>query len=156
MNFNLTMIGQSITFFLFVWFCFKYIWPLLIQALDERKQKIADGLAAAERGKKEQELAQAGAAQKLKEAKEQARGIIAQAEKRHAEIVDQARDDAKDEAAKIVAAAQAEIEQETNRAREALRGKVVDLALAGASKILEREVSIEDHHAVLEKLSAKL
>ena len=156
MNFNLTLIGQSITFLLFVWFCYQFIWPPLIKALDERKQKIADGLAAAERGVKEQELAKAGAAEKLKEAKEQARTIIAQAEKRHGEIVDQAKDDAKDEAAKIVAAAQSEIDQQANRAREELRSQVIDLALAGASKILEREVSIEDHNASLEKLSASL
>lgn len=156
MNFNLTLFGQSFTFLVFVWFCFKFIWPPIIKALDERKQKIADGLAAAERGVKEQELAKSSAAEKLKEAKEQARTIIAQAEKRHAEIVDQAKDDARDEAAKIVAAAQSEIEQEANRAREELRNKVIDLVLVASTKILQREVTIEDHNAALEKLSAGL
>jgi len=156
MNINLTLIGQSITFAIFVWFCMKFIWPFIIEALNERKQKIADGLAAAERGAKEQEMAEAKAAVILKEAKEQARTIIAQAEKRHGEIVDLAKDDAKGEAAKIVAAAQSEIEQETNRAREELRGKVIDLALVASSKILEREVRVEDHNAALEKLSASL
>jgi len=156
MNINLTLIGQSITFAIFVWFCMKFIWPFIIEALDDRKQKIADGLAAAERGAKEQQMAEAKAADILKEAKEQARVIISQAEKRHGEIVDQAKQDAKTEAAKIVAAAHSEIEQETNRAREELRGKVIDLALAASAKILEREVKVEDHNAALEKLSASL
>lgn len=156
MNINLTLIGQSITFALFVWFCMKFIWPPLMAALDERKQKIADGLAAAERGTKEQEMAEARSADILKEAKEQARTIIAQAEKRHVEIVDQAKDDARDTAAKIVETAQSEIEQEANRAREELRSKVIDLALIASSKILQREVKIEDHNAALEKLSASL
>ncbi|HEY5734610.1 MAG TPA: F0F1 ATP synthase subunit B [Gammaproteobacteria bacterium] len=156
MNINLTLIGQSITFAVFVWFCMKFIWPPIVAALDERKQKIADGLAAAERGAKEQELAQEKAIVVIKEAKEQARTIIAQAEKRNAEIVDAAKDEAKQEADRIIVAAKAEVEQEINRAKEELRGKVVDLALAGASKILEREVKIEDHNASLEKLSANL
>ena len=113
-------------------------------------------LAAAERGAKEQELAQEKAVVVIKEAKEQARTIIAQAEKRNAEIVDAAKDEAKEEADRILVAAKAEVEQEINRAKEELRGKVIDLALAGASKILEREVKIEDHNASLEKLSANL
>ncbi len=156
MNINLTLIGQSITFAVFVWFCMKFVWPPIMQALEERKQKIADGLAAAERGVKEQELAQAKAVETLQEAKEQARTIITQAERRHAEIVEQAKDDAKEEAARIVTAAHAEVEQEASRVREELRGKVVDLALVASSKILEREVSAEDHNAMLEKLSASL
>ena len=156
MNINLTLIGQSITFAIFVWFCMKFIWPPIVAALDERKQKIADGLAAAERGAKEQELAEEKAVAVIKEAKEQARTIISQAEKRNAEIVDEAKGEAREEAERIIVAAKAEVEQEANRAREELRGKVIDLALAGASKILEREVKIEDHNASLEKLSANL
>lgn len=156
MNINLTLIGQSITFAVFVWFCMKFIWPPVMAALNERKQKIADGLAAAERGAKEQELAQEKAVVVIKEAKEQARTIISQAEKRNAEIVDAAKDEAREEAERIITAAKAEAEQEMNRAKEELRSKVVDLALAGASKILEREVKIEDHNASLEKLSADL
>lgn len=156
MNINLTLIGQSITFAIFVWFCMKFIWPPIVAALDERKQRIADGLAAAERGAKEQELAQEKAIAVIKEAKEQARTIISQAEKRNAEIVDLAKDEAREEAERIIVAAKAEVEQEANRAREELRSKVIDLALAGASKILEREVKIEDHNASLEKLSANL
>lgn len=156
MNINLTLIGQSITFAVFVWFCMRFVWPPIMQALEDRKQKIADGLAAAERGMKEQGLAQSRAAETLQEAKEQARTIIAQAERRHAEIVDQAKDDAREEAARIVAAAHAEVEQEANRVREELRGKVIDLALVASGKILEREVNVEDHNATLKKLSASL
>jgi len=156
MNINLTLIGQSITFAIFVWFCMKFIWPPIVAALDERKQKIADGLAAAVRGNREQELAQEKAVAVIKEAKEQARTIISQAEKRNAEIVDLAKDEAREEAERIIIAAKAEVDQEANRAREELRSKVIDLALAGASKILEREVKIEDHNASLEKLSANL
>ena len=111
MNFNLTLIGQSITFFLFVWFCFKFIWPPLVKALDERKQKIADGLAAAERGEKAQEVGEKAAEALIAEAKEQARTIISQAEKRNAEIVDEAKDEAKEEAERIIVAAKAEVEQ---------------------------------------------
>lgn len=156
MNINATLIGQSITFAVFVWFCMKYIWPPIMVALEQRRQKIADGLAAAERGVKEQQLAQGKAAEILKEAKEQARTIIAQAEKRHTEIVDQAKHDAGEEAARVLAAARAEVEQEANRVREELRGKVVDLALTASSRILQREVNVEDHRASLQKLSASL
>ena len=156
MNFNLTLFGQSFTFLLFVWFCYQFIWPPLIKALDERKQKIADGLAAAERGEKAQEVGEQAAEVLVKEAKDQARTIISQAEQRNTEIVDQAKDEAKVEADRILVAAKAEVAQEANRAREELRNKVIDLALAGASKILEREVKIEDHNASLEKLSAQL
>ncbi len=156
MNINLTLIGQSITFAVFVWFCMKFVWPPIMQALEDRKQKIADGLAAAERGVKEQQFAQSKAVETLQEAKEQARTIIAQAERRHVEIVDRAKDDAREEASRIIAAAHAEVEQEANRAREELRGKVIDLVLTASSKILEREVDVEDHNATLEKLSASL
>ena len=156
MNINLTLIGQSITFAVFVWFCMKFIWPFIVKALDDRKQKIADGLADAERGAKDLELARDKAKSILHEAKEQARTIIAQAEKRGAEIIEQSKLDAKEESGRIVTAAQAEIDQEVNRAREELRGKVIDLALVASTKILEREVKIEDHNASLEKISASL
>lgn len=156
MNINLTLLGQSLTFAVFVWFCMKFIWPPVMAALNERKQTIADGLAAAERGVKERQQAKAQAAETIDAAKRQAREIITQAEKRRAEIVEQAKQDAKHEAAKVAAAAQAEVEQAANRAREELRGKVVDLALAAAAKVLRREVSEKDHHAALRQLSAEL
>ena len=133
MNINLTLIGQSITFAVFVWFCMKFVWPPIMAALNERKQKIADGLAAAERGAHEQELAQKKATETMHEAKQQAQEIINQAQKRASEIVDEAKEGARAEAERIVTAANAEIEQEVNRAREQLRGQVASLAVAGAS-----------------------
>ncbi len=156
MNMNATLIGQFIAFFIFVWFCMKFVWPPLINALNERKKQIADGLAAAERGKHEQELAQKRAAEVLHEAKQQASEIINRAEKRANEIVDEAKADAKTEGDRIVTAAQAEIDQEVNRAREMLRGQVVSIAVAGAEKVLEKEIDESSHSELLNKLVAEI
>ena len=156
MNINLTLIGQTITFMVFVWFCMKFIWPPLVKALEERKQKIADGLAAAERGQREQHLAEERAAEKLKEAKAQAQEILNQAQKRASEIVDEAKGTARVEGERIITAAQAEIEQEANRAREALRAQVAELAVAGAGKILKREIDAKAHEDLLNDLVAQL
>jgi F-type H+-transporting ATPase subunit b len=156
MNFNATLIGQSITFIVFVWFCMKFIWPPVMHALEERKKKIADGLAAAEHGKHEQELAEERAKEILREAKDQAGEIISRADKRAAEIVEEAKEDAREEGARLLTAARAEIDQEVNRAREALRGKVVSIALAGAGKVLEREVDESAHGELLNKLAAEI
>ena len=156
MNINLTLIGQSITFALFVWFCYAYVWPPLINALTERKKQIADGLAAAERGQHEHELAEKKAIERLKEAKGQASEILAQAQKRATEIVDEAKDDARTEADRIKSGANAEIEQEVNRAREHLRQEVVTLAMAGAEKVLKREVDAAAHASALNDLAEQL
>jgi len=154
MNINLTLIGQSITFAIFVWFCYAYIWPPLVNALTERQKKIADGLAAAERGQREHELAEKKAVEHLKEAKGQASDIIAQAQKRANEIVDEAKDDARTEAERIKT--NAEIEQEVNRAREHLRQEVVALAISGAEKVLKREVDKDAHASTLNDLATQL
>ncbi len=156
MNINLTLIGQSITFALFVWFCMKYIWPPVMGALEARRKEIADGLAAAERGQHEQELAEKRATEHIREAKGQASDIVAQAQKRASEIVEEAKGDAKTEADRIVTGANAEIEQETNRAREQLRKEVVGLAIAGAEKVLKREVDKDNHASALDDLAAQL
>ncbi|HGG61007.1 MAG TPA: F0F1 ATP synthase subunit B [Gammaproteobacteria bacterium] len=156
MNINLTLIGQTISFFFFVWFCMKYVWPPLINAMQERKEKIADGLAAVERGKHEQALAEERAKDDLKKAKEQAAEILAKAERRASEIVDEAKEAAMEEGARIKTAAQAEIEQEVNRAKESLRKEVSALALSGAQKILGREIDADAHKAVLDELVAEL
>ena len=156
MNINLTLIGQSITFAVFVWFCYKFVWPPLINALTERKKQIADGLAAAERGQHEQELAEKKATERLKEAKGTASEIITQAQKRASEIVDEAKEDARTEADRIKAGADAEIEQEVNRAREHLRQEVVTLAMAGAEKVLKREVDANAHASTLNDLARQL
>lgn len=156
MNINLTLIGQSITFAFFVWFCMKFVWPPLMAALNERKQKIADGLAAAEKGKHDEELAKQRAVDELKQAKAKAQEIISQAEKRASEIVEEAKDNARTEGQRIIAAANAEIEQEVNRAREQLRGQVVNLAVAGAGKVLKREIDAKANEDLLKDLVAQL
>lgn len=156
MNINLTLIGQSITFAVFVWFCYAYVWPPLVNALAERKKQISEGLAAAQRGQHEQELAEKKAAEHLKEAKGQASDIIVQAQKRAGEIVDEAKDDARTEAERIKIGADAEIEQEINRAREQLRQQVAVLAIAGAEKILKQEVNAEAHAGTLSALAEQL
>jgi len=156
MNINLTLIGQSITFALFVWFCFKFVWPPLVGALAERSKKIADGLAAAERGQHEQELAEKRAAEHIKEAKSQATDIISMAQKRAKEIEEAAKDEARAEAERIKTGAAAEIEQEVNRAREHLRKEVIALAIAGAEKVLQQEVNAAAHASALQDLAAQL
>jgi F-type H+-transporting ATPase subunit b len=156
MNINATLIGQAIAFFLFVVFCMKYVWPPILQALEERKKKIADGLAAGEHGKREQALAEDRAKELLREAKEQAGEIITRADKRAAEIVDESKDDARAEGERLLTAAKADISQELNRVKEDLRGQVVSIALAGASKVLEREVDETAHAELMNKLAAEI
>jgi len=156
MNFNATLIGQSITFIFFVWFCMKFVWPPIMNALETRKKQIADGLAAADRGKHELELAAKKAGDNMRDAKAQAAEVIAQAEKRAAQIIEEAKVAAKEEGDRQLAAAQANIAQETNRARESLREQVAGLAGAGAEKILRREVNAQTHADLLGQLKAEL
>ena len=156
MNFNATLIGQSITCIFFVWFCMKFVWPPIMNALETRKKQIADGLAAGDRGKHELELAAKKAADKLRDAKAQAGEVIAQADKRAAQIIEEAKMAAKEEGERQLAAAQANIAQETNRARESLRDQVAALAVAGAEKILRREVNAQTHADLLGQLKAEL
>ena len=156
MNINITLIGESIAFFLFVWFCMKFIWPPLTKALEDRKRTIADGLAAAEKGKYEQELGQKKALETIKKARQDATEVIALAEKRAADIADQAKDHARVEAERIVAAARADIEQEINRAKEQLRQAVSELAVVGAERILEKEVDAKAHARLLEAVVKQL
>ncbi len=156
MNINLTLIAQLISFAVFVWFTMKFVWPPIMKALEERKAKIADGLAAAERGQHEQELAEKKAAERLHEAKQQAAEIVAKAEKRANEIVDDAKTDARTEGDRLVTAARAEIEQETNKAREVLREKVAELAVAGAEKILRKEINAAAHQDIVTALAKQI
>jgi F-type H+-transporting ATPase subunit b len=156
MNINATLIGQAIAFFLFVMFCMKYVWPPIMHALQERKKKIADGLAAAERGKHEKQLAEERAKEILREVKEQAGEIINRAEKRANEIIDEAKGDAREEGSRLLTAARAEINQEINRAKEDLRGQVVALAMLGAGKVLQREVNEKVHAELLTQLAAEI
>jgi len=152
MNINLTLIGQSIMFFMFVWFCMKVVWPPIMKALADRRVKIAEGLAAGERAVREQELAQERARQTLHDAKMQATEVVTLAQKRAAEIVEEAKDDARAEGERLLSAARTEIDQESNRAREELRKRIGELAVAGAEKILQREINADAHRDIVESL----
>ena len=156
MNINATIIGQSIAFAVFVWFCMKYVWPPIMQALNDRKKQIADGLEAAARGQKDLELAQDRAGKQLREARTEAQGIIELANKRATQIVDEAKEQARQEAERIKVAAQAEIEQEANRAREALRTQVATLAVAGAERILGENLDESANSRLVDDLVAEL
>lgn len=156
MNINLTLIGQAISFAMFVAFCMKFVWPPLIGALRERQATIAEGLAAAEQGAQAQEVAQAEAQQLVSDAKTQAAEIVSQAQRRGSEIVDEAKQQAVTESDRIRTSAQAEIDQEVVSARETLRTQVSSVAVAGAERILKREVDANSHAAVLDELIAKI
>ncbi len=152
MNINLTLLLEMVFFALFVWFTMKYVWGPIMGALDERKAKIADGLAASEKGLKDQELAEENAKQVIKEAKKEAADIIAQAKSRDTQMIEEAKGKATEEADRIMAGAQAEIDQEVNRAKDTLRKQVSDLAVSGAGKILGKEVDANAHKDALKKL----
>jgi len=156
MNFNATLIGQIIAFGVFWWFCAKFIWPLITGALEERNAKIADGLAAAEKGIQELADAEQRAKEILQEGKAQSQGFIAQAQKRADELVEESKQTARAEGERILTAARAEIDQETQQARKELRQQVASLALAGAEQILMREVDQSTHKEVLGKVSRGL
>ena len=156
MNINLTLIAQLVSFAVFVWFTMKFVWPPLVKAMDERKAKIADGLASAERGKHEQELAEKRAKDTLHQAKQQAAEIKANADKQAALIIEEARDKAKEEGQRQLVAAKAEIEQEINKAREALRTRVAELAVLGAEKILRKEINADAHKDIVESVANQI
>ena len=151
-----TLLGQTIAMIFFVWFCMKYIWPHILNAIEERQTKIADGLAAAERGQQKLEQAQAEADDIVAEARKQATGILDQAHARANEIVADGKADGVKERDRQLAVARAEIEQETNRAREELRGQVSAIAVASAEKILNREIDSAAHDDILGKLAREL
>lgn len=152
MNINATLIGQTIAFVVFVLFCMKFVWPPLLGAIEARQKKIADGLAASDRAEKDLELAQKNAAEQIREAKDQAADIIEQAKKRATQIVDEETQRGNEEREKIIAQGNANIEAERNRAKEELRKQVAALAVAGAEKILEREIDASAHSDIVEKL----
>jgi len=155
-NINLTIIGQAIAFAIFVMFCMKYVWPPITAALAERKKKIAEGLDAADRAERDLQLAQEKATENMRKGKEEAAAIIEQANKRANQIIDEAKEKALEEANRVKTAKEAELEQEVNQAREALRGQVATLALAGAEKVLEASIDEAAHAQLVEKLAAEL
>lgn len=140
MNLNLTLVGQVITFILFVWFTMKFVWPPLLAVMDERRKQVADGLAAAQQGKDELELAQHKSKDLIAEAKTQAGSIVEQAHQRANHIIEEAKHDAREEGDRLLHLAQNDIQQEVNQAREQLISQVATLAVAGAEKILKEEV----------------
>ena len=156
MNLNATLIAQLIVFFILVWFTMKYVWPPIAKALDERADKIAEGLAAAERGKSDFEQAEKKVAELLADGRNQATELVANAEKRAAQIVEEAKNQASVEAARIAAQAKSDVEQETNRVREALREQVAALAVKGAEAILRSEVNAAKHADLLANLKQEL
>jgi F-type H+-transporting ATPase subunit b len=156
MDFNLTLIGQSVAMIVFVWFCMKWIWPPVMAAIEQRRKEIADGIAAGEKGQKELADARHGSEAILADARQKAMQVTDVAHKRGNDLVNEAKSLATSESARIVAAAKSEAANEQNRARDGLRKEVAALALAGATKVLGREVDAKAHAALLDELAAEL
>ena len=156
MNINLTLIAQAVSFAILIWFTVKFVWPPLLTAIETRQKEIADGLAAGERGRNELEQASKRSADAVNEARQRASEIIAQAEKRATTIIEEAKGSAKVEGDRIVASAKAEVEQEVNRAKEGLRSQVATLAIAGAEKILRKEIDAKAHEDILNAIAKEL
>jgi F-type H+-transporting ATPase subunit b len=156
MNINFTLVAQAIAFAVLIWFTVKFVWPPLLKAIETRQKEIADGLAAAQEGKSALEVAAKKSEAALTEAKQKASEIIGQAEKRASQIIEEAKNNAKVEGDRIIAGAKAEIDQEVNRAKEGLRAQVSSLAVAGAEKILRKEIDAKAHSDMLSKLAAEL
>ena len=156
MDIGMTLLGQALSFAVLIWVTAKFIWPPLMAAIEERQQKIAEGLAAADRSKKDLAQAEEKVNEVLREARSKASEIINQAEARRAQIIDLAKEEAIEEGNRQKAAALAEIESASNRAREDLRRQVSALAVAGAEKLLRREIDGNAHKALLDELAAEI
>lgn len=156
MNITATLIGQILTFAVFVWFIKAFLWEPILKMMEDRKKRIADGLEAAEQGHRDKELAQQRAKDRLHTARQEAAEIINQAQKRAGEIVEEAKTAARDEGERIKVLAQEEIDQEVNRAKEKLRHQVAVIAVSGAEKVLSKEIDAKAHNAALEELAAQI
>ena len=156
MNINFTLFAQAIVFAAFIWFTVKFVWPPMLRAIETRQKTIADGLAAAEQGKRSLETSSRQANDEIQAARARAQEILAQAEKRGAQLVEEAKSAAKEESSREKVAAKAEIAQEVSRAREQLRDQVATLAVAGAEKILRREVDAKAHADLLATIRMQL
>ena len=156
MSINVTLFVQMLVFALLVWFTMKFIWPVILEAMEEREQRIADGLAAAEKGRSDLEAAATEADSIVSAARDQARDILGKANSRAAGIVEEARTQGEEEKRKRLESAQAEIDVEVNRARDELRGQVAAIAVAGAEKVLAREIDTEAHRELLDRLATDL
>jgi F-type H+-transporting ATPase subunit b len=155
-NINLTLIVQMIVFILLIWFTMKFVWPMILEPMNERETRIAKGLAAAEAGEKELTAARDKADAIVREARERASHIIDQAQHRANDLVEQAKGAASSEAARIVVGAQQQIELDTTRAREALRREVAGIAVGAASKLLGREIDARAHADLLDQLATEI
>jgi F-type H+-transporting ATPase subunit b len=155
-NFNATLIGQTIAMIFFVWFCVKFIWPVIMNAIEARQIEIADGLAAAEKGQASLAAAETETARIVGDARQQAKSILDQAHARASEIVEAAKGEGEAEKKRLLEAAQTELEVEINRARDELRGQVAAIAMAGAEQVLAREIGSDTHRELLDSLAAKL
>ena len=156
MSINATLIAQMIVFLVLIWVTMKFIWPPLTKAMDDRAQRIAEGLSAAERARKELADADARVAEEIKKARSEAMAIIDRATQQANQIIEKAKQDAIVEATRQKATAAADIESMTHRAREELRGQVATLAVSGAEKILKREIDANAHKALLDQLVAEM
>ncbi|GBF31460.1 ATP synthase subunit b [bacterium MnTg04] len=156
MDINLTLIGQAMAFIVFVYFCMKFIWPPIIQALEERQQGVADGIAASDKAHTELAAATDKSEAIIAEARERALEIVDQASQRASQVMADAKSDAVAAGKRLVEAARSEIEQESNRAKDSLRGEIASIAIAGAGKLLNREVDKKTHADLLDKLAAEL
>jgi F-type H+-transporting ATPase subunit b len=156
MSITATLFGQIMTFAILVWFINKTLWGPMTAMLEKRKEKIADGLAAAEHNIKSKELAEKNAIEKVKEGKEQASTIIALAHKRSTELIEEAKENAKLEGKRMLTAAEADIAQEAERFKEGIRGKVVDITIAAASKIIKKEVDAKAHDILLKDVVGQI
>lgn len=156
MDINATIIGQFITFAILVWFTMKFVWPPIIKTMHDREKKIAAGLEAAERSKRELEVAEHKAQSIIREAKQQASQIIEQANLHSAKLIEDAKHQGKLENQRIVDMAQSEIDREVTQAREALKNQLAKLAVAGAEKIIHRHLDAATHDALLNELAAEI
>ena len=156
MYLNATLLAQVTVFIILALFTMKFVWPPIVKALDERAAKISEGLVAAERGRQSLDLAAKHSAETMREGKEKVAELIAQAERRAEQIIEEAKAQARVEAEKVVASAHVEIEQDSARIREALRERVAELAVAGAEKILRREVDAKAHADILATIKQDL
>ena len=156
MEIGMTLLGQALSFAILIWFTMKFIWPPLTKAMDDRAQRIAEGLNAAERAKAELKDADARVADEIKKARAQAAEIVDKAHAQANQIIDKAKADALLEAARVKATAQTEVEGMIGKAKEQLRGQVATLAVQGASKILQREINADAHKALLDQLVTEI
>ena len=156
MNINLTLFGQMVTFAIFVWFCMKFVWPVILSAMEERQEKIAQGLAAADQAIQDLAVAKSSVNNQMQVAKKEAADIIDQANKRAAQIIENAKKQAVEEGDRLRQAARADIQQDFNRAREELRGSVAELVLVGSEKVLQKSIDDSTHRELVDNLAQRL